>query len=74
LQYYYHFIPQAEPTVKAHAAFRANDDSTILRGAMKGFGTDEQTIINILTSRTNEQRQAIAKAFAKDYGRVSEIF
>lgn len=39
---------------------------------MKGFGTDEQAIIDILTSRSNEQRQAISKAFTHEYGRVSD--
>lgn len=36
---------------------------------MKGFGTNEDTIIEILTHRTNAQRQAIKTAFNHEYGR-----
>lgn len=36
---------------------------------MKGFGTDEETIIQILTSRSNVQRQAISQAFTHEFGR-----
>lgn len=36
---------------------------------MKGFGTDEQTIIDLLTSRNNNQRQKIARFFTEEYGR-----
>ena len=35
---------------------------------MKGHGTDEQTIINILTHRTYEQRNEIAEVFYKEFG------
>ena len=36
---------------------------------MKGFGTDEKAIINILCYRANEQRQAIALKFKSAFGR-----
>ncbi|XP_075977858.1 annexin B10 isoform X5 [Anticarsia gemmatalis] len=58
-----------EPTVVGVQNFNAAEDAATLRGAMKGFGTDEQTIIDILTTRSNLQRQAISKAFTHEYGR-----
>ena len=61
---------QPIPTVTPAAGFSASDDGTALRGAMKGFGTDEQTIIDILTQRSNSQRQQISKFFTEEYGRV----
>lgn len=57
------------PTVVPYANFKASEDGDALRAAMKGFGTDEQAIIDILTSRSNAQRQEIAKYFLAEYGR-----
>lgn len=36
---------------------------------MKGFGTDEEGLINVICTRTNAQRQEIAKAFKTSYGK-----
>ncbi|XP_013170277.1 PREDICTED: annexin B10 isoform X5 [Papilio xuthus] len=58
-----------EPTVVGVPNFNAMEDAATLRAAMKGFGTDEQAIIDILTSRSNAQRQAISQAFTHEYGR-----
>lgn len=52
------------------ANFNAAEDAAALRSAMKGFGTDEQAIIEILCTRSNIQRQAISEAFTREYGRV----
>lgn len=36
---------------------------------MKGFGTDEEKIINVVANRANFQRQGIINAFASQFGR-----
>ncbi|XP_059470121.1 annexin B10-like isoform X3 [Neocloeon triangulifer] len=61
------YIP--EPTVRPFPDFNAVEDATLLRKAMKGFGTDEQAIIDILCNRSNSQRQQIKDAFTREYGR-----
>lgn len=53
--------------------FNPAEDAATLRGAMKGLGTDEDTIIQLLTSRSNSQRQKIAKYFEEQLERVSPI-
>lgn len=50
-------------------AFNAAADGDALRAAMKGFGTDEQAIIDILCSRSNAQRHEISAYFTAEYGR-----
>lgn len=57
------------PTIIPYGNFDAEEDGKNLRAAMKGFGTDEQAIIDILTSRSNEQRQEIAVWFKNNLGR-----
>uniref|UniRef100_U5EWZ9 Annexin n=1 Tax=Corethrella appendiculata TaxID=1370023 RepID=U5EWZ9_9DIPT len=61
--------PFGNPTVTATANFNAVTDAQILRKAMKGFGTDESAIINVLCRRSNQQIQEIAKAFKTNFGK-----
>ncbi|XP_029439204.1 annexin A6 isoform X2 [Rhinatrema bivittatum] len=56
-------------TVHPAAGFHADNDAKALRKAMKGIGTDEAAIINIITQRSNAQRQEIKKAFKSHFGR-----
>ena len=37
---------------------------------MAGLGTDEQVIIDVLTARTNEQRQQIKQKYKEKYDKV----
>ncbi|XP_019484321.1 PREDICTED: annexin A5, partial [Hipposideros armiger] len=56
-------------TVTDYPGFDAQADAEALRKAMKGLGTDEESILTLLTSRSNPQRQEIAEAFKTLYGR-----
>ena len=56
--------------MRPHAAFDASADAKALRAAMKGWGTNEQEIIDILCHRSNQQRQHIRNAYTTELGRV----
>ncbi|KAG9480187.1 annexin A5 [Eleutherodactylus coqui] len=56
-------------TIRDFSGFNANEDAEALRKAMKGMGTDEDTIIKILTARSNAQRQQISGSFKTSFGR-----
>ncbi|ROI16068.1 Annexin A5 [Anabarilius grahami] len=56
-------------TVKPHSGFNANNDAEVLYKAMKGLGTDEDAILQLLIARINAQRQEIKAAFKTLYGK-----
>lgn len=56
-------------TVKDKANFKVEADVSAIRKAIEGVGTTEKTLIEVLTQRSNAQRQLIAKAYEKATGR-----
>ncbi|XP_020795292.1 annexin A11a isoform X2 [Boleophthalmus pectinirostris] len=56
-------------TIKDYPGADPLKDVEVLRKAMKGFGTDEQAIIDLLGSRSARQRVACLKAFKTAYGK-----
>ncbi|XP_053926830.1 annexin A7 isoform X3 [Cuculus canorus] len=62
-------VQGTQGTIQAAPNFDAGRDAEILRKAMKGFGTDEQAIINVVANRSNDQRQKIKAAFKTMYGK-----
>ncbi|XP_072409993.1 annexin A4-like isoform X1 [Chiloscyllium punctatum] len=56
-------------TVREFPGFNSQEDAAKLRKAMKGLGTDEDAIIEVLARRTIAQRQQIKADFKTAYGR-----
>uniref|UniRef100_A0A8C6RFY0 Annexin n=1 Tax=Nannospalax galili TaxID=1026970 RepID=A0A8C6RFY0_NANGA len=62
-------VEQEGVTVKGSSHFNPDPDAETLYKAMKGIGTNEQAIIDVLTKRSNMQRQQIAKSFKAQFGK-----
>uniref|UniRef100_A0A1B0BRY4 Annexin n=1 Tax=Glossina palpalis gambiensis TaxID=67801 RepID=A0A1B0BRY4_9MUSC len=60
---------EGTPTVLPAQNFDPVKDAHDLRKAMKGFGTDEDTLINIICRRSNEQRQEIQRQYKTHFGK-----
>uniref|UniRef100_A0A3B3BA21 Annexin n=1 Tax=Oryzias melastigma TaxID=30732 RepID=A0A3B3BA21_ORYME len=56
-------------SVRPYVNFNAKHDAEVLHKAMKGIGTNEDTILMLLISRSNDQRQQIKSAYKKAYGK-----
>ncbi|KPP58229.1 Annexin A5b-like [Scleropages formosus] len=56
-------------TVKPNYNSDPQKDAEILYKAMKGFGTDEKAILELLTTRSNAQRQQIKAAYKNLHGK-----
>uniref|UniRef100_A0A672JQG7 Annexin n=1 Tax=Salarias fasciatus TaxID=181472 RepID=A0A672JQG7_SALFA len=61
-----------EGTVTAAPNFSASGDAGVLDKAIKTKGVDENTIIEILVKRSNEQRQQIKEAYQQASGKSLE--
>ncbi|TNM98923.1 hypothetical protein fugu_013487 [Takifugu bimaculatus] len=64
-----HTVVAYRGSVKPFVNFNAKQDAEFLHKAMKGIGTDEDAILMLLTSRSNDQRQQIKAAYKKTYGK-----
>nr|XP_033790772.1 annexin A13 isoform X2 [Geotrypetes seraphini] len=60
------------PTIRRHHNFDAERDAKKLHKACKGMGTDEKTIIEILSNRSSDQRQEVKVKFKSMYGKDLE--
>ncbi|XP_008576158.1 PREDICTED: annexin A3 [Galeopterus variegatus] len=56
-------------TMRDYPGFSPSVDAEAIRKAIRGIGTDEKTLISILTERSNTQRQLIVKEYQAAYGK-----
>ncbi|GCC32483.1 annexin A5-like [Chiloscyllium punctatum] len=62
-------VGRTSGTVCDYPDFDASQDAEVLHKAMKGFGTDEDVILDILAQRSNNQRQQITCAYKTIVGK-----
>lgn len=62
-------VGRTSGTIHDFPDFDANQDAETLHKAMKGFGTDEDIILDILAQRSNDQRQQIIRAYKTVIGK-----
>ncbi|KAF1389778.1 hypothetical protein PFLUV_G00077070 [Perca fluviatilis] len=62
-----------EGTVTPAVNFSASGDAAVLDKAIKAKGVDENTIIEILVKRSNEQRQRIKDAYQQASGKPLDV-
>ncbi|KAL5488535.1 hypothetical protein EMCRGX_G017489 [Ephydatia muelleri] len=67
-----HLIGALQNLVLALLDTKAMYDASCFRKAMKGLGTDEDVLIEILCTRTNQEIQDISEAFKFTFGRDLE--
>ncbi|CAO1417273.1 unnamed protein product [Diamesa hyperborea] len=63
------YMRKGTPTVLPAQDFDAKADVAKLRKAMKGFGTDEDALIDVICRRNNPQRLEISRIFKNNYGK-----
>ncbi|EGW11614.1 Annexin A3 [Cricetulus griseus] len=54
-------------TIRDYPGFSPSVDAEAIRKAIRGIGTDEKTLISILTERSNAQRQLIVQEYQAKY-------
>ncbi|XP_072138635.1 annexin A5-like isoform X1 [Mobula birostris] len=62
-------VGKTRGTIYDFPGFDAKQDAETLHKAMKGFGTDEDIILDLLTQRSNAQRQEIICAYKTVIGK-----
>ncbi|XP_051897613.1 annexin A5-like isoform X2 [Pristis pectinata] len=62
-------VGRTRGTIHDFPDFDANQDAETLHKAMKGFGTDEDVILDLLTQRSNAQRQQIIRGYKTVVGK-----
>uniref|UniRef100_A0A673LBQ2 Annexin n=1 Tax=Sinocyclocheilus rhinocerous TaxID=307959 RepID=A0A673LBQ2_9TELE len=63
------FKEEFRGTIADQPDFDAGSDAEALYNAMKGFGSDKEAILDLITSRSNAQRQEIRAAYKSQYGK-----